>query len=198
MSKGGASSKTADGHDVSIGKVLKFNLKVDKKGKNCYPKWDLKNRFVADLEDQINDRLDAVGISGEDRQNLLSELFKNLTREAPPVILPSEAPILYKEREDKSQSAEDFTHYYYADFLGKGLTRATLKKLDKSLYGMLMKGGFPESLRELIPTAQGKGGGGSHSKGGSKPVYSAEELAERTRRQARERMKRYRDRKADG
>ena len=173
-------------------------LYVDKKGKHCYPKWDLKNRLIADLEDQINDRIDAVGISGEERQNLLSELFKNLTRELPQVDLPPKAPMLYKDREDKSQTAEQFTREHYAAFFGKGLTRATLKQLDKSLYGMLMKGGFPESLRELIPAAQGKGGGGNHSKGGSKPVFSDEELAERTRSQARERMRRYRQRKANG
>jgi len=178
-------------------------LKVDKNNQNWYSDWELNDQIIARLKRVITQELEISHASSEDRTRIISELFAQLTQPVKaPSQLPDKAPALYKERPDKSQSAENFTNYYYSKYFGKGLTRADLKRLDKSLYGMLMKGGFPPSLAENIPPAQGKGGGGFHgkggSKGGSKPVYSPEELAKRTREQAKERMRRYRQRQSQG
>lgn len=172
-------------------------LKLDKISKIYYTEWELDAQINQRLKILIIRELDRCGVLEENRSRILSEVFDDFSKQTEaPSLVPDVAPALYKERPDKSQSAEAFTNFHYSKYFGKGLTRADLKRLDKSLYGMLMKGGFPDSLKHKIPPAQGKGGGGHHGKGGSKPIFSAEELADRTRQQARDRMRRYRQRQS--
>ena len=48
--------------------------------------------------------------------------------------LPEAAKIKYKDRVNKEQDPVSFTREHYGDFLGKGLTRAHIQKIDSSLY----------------------------------------------------------------
>ncbi len=166
-------------------------LKVDKNNQLYYPAWELREQLIARLKRIITQELQSTVASREERARIISDVFADL---ANPVKtqsqLPDRAPALYKERANKSQSAEEFTHIHYSEYFGKGLTRAALKRLDKSLYGMLMKGGFPESLKDAIPPAQGKGGGGK-----GKARLSDKEAIERKRARDREASRRYYERK---
>lgn len=73
-----------------------------------------------------------------------------------PVNIPDKAPELYKDRADRKENAEDFTRRVYGSWFRKGISRPHIKQLDKSLYGMLNKGGFPESLVQDLPAAPGR------------------------------------------
>lgn len=162
-------------------------LKVDKDCRTFYPDWELEDQIVEQIKNIVSEKLESAGISGEDRARIISKAFTDLSRPAEaPSELPAEAPALYMQRADKSQSAEAFTHEHYSKYFGKGLTRADLKKLDLSLYRMLMKGTFPASLADKIPPAQGKGGGGR------KPKLSDAERSARARARSRETSKRHR------
>lgn len=206
-----AGAAFAQQRGLSLINLIKFFLS---KTELCYPKGiklnkkNLDDHILTDTELRLNDiRKQIRQLFNEAREIGQNEpetfqTFKAdvaaLTTEntEPEVPLPTKAPELYKDRKNKGQTAEEFTKTVYSKWIeAGGITRADLKRLDKSLYGMLMKGGFPESLKDLIPPAQGKGGG---NKGGRKPVFSNEELAERTRAKARERTRRYRERKAAG
>ncbi|WP_114964087.1 hypothetical protein [Tritonibacter mobilis] len=70
--------------------------------------------------------------------------------------LPTQAPELYKERQDRKEDPETFTRRVYAPWLGLGLHRAHVKELDKSLYQALYKRGLSDELAALLPTAQGR------------------------------------------
>ena len=162
-------------------------LRLDKISEIYYPYRKLKEEIVARLKKVINKELEDSGASSEDQSRIISELFAELTK--PPTthsLLPDKAPAFYKDRSDKTQSAEDFTWKHYSEYFDKGLTRADLKRLDLSLYRMLMKGKFPASLADKIPPAQGKGGGGR------KPKLSDAERGERARARSRETSKRHR------
>ena len=140
-------------------------LNVDKKGKYCYPKWDLRDRFVAGLRCEITDRLDAGGIHGEERRNVITELFKELTQELEKSEYPSLAPELYKDRAKREidgafrkEKPDEFVRRVYKKWLNQagGLPRPTLKELDEACYRALYKHGFPDDFETLLPPARGR------------------------------------------
>ena len=137
-------------------------LNIDKKGKYCYPKWDLRDRLVAGLRCEITDRLDAGGIHGEERRNIITELFKSLTFDSPQAELPDNAPELYAERSDKSEKPEDFLVRVYAGLTGSverpaSIYRSHVKAWDIRLYQALYKRRKTiENFDILLPPSQGK------------------------------------------
>lgn len=167
-------------------------LEIDKISQVYYTEWNLKEDVNARLKSLIARELNRSGVSETDRARIISEVFSDLSKPVQaPSQLPDKAPALYKERDDKSQSAEEFTRQHYSEFFGKGLTRADLKRLDLPLYRMLMKGSFPTSLADEIPPAQGKGGGGRRPK----LELTKEEREQRLREQRREASRRFRARR---
>jgi len=58
---------------------------------------------------------------------------------APASSLPAQAPALWLEREDRTESVPDFIRRVYAPWLGQGLTQAHVSHLDRSLYNALQK-----------------------------------------------------------
>ena len=67
--------------------------------------------------------------------------------------IPSFAPRLYSERQDKSQKADAFLREVWADWLGKGLYQHTLRRLDPALMVALdnQYRGKREELLEMLP-----------------------------------------------
>ncbi len=54
--------------------------------------------------------------------------------------LPAKAPALWRERTTGQKvSPTDFIHKYYGEWIGKGLTRAHIGQLDKTLYNAYAK-----------------------------------------------------------
>ncbi|PQA86026.1 hypothetical protein [Hyphococcus luteus] len=51
--------------------------------------------------------------------------------------LPKRAPELYRDRKDRSEKAPDFIKRVYSDFIGKGLSKAHIRQLDRGLYQAL-------------------------------------------------------------
>jgi hypothetical protein len=145
-----------------------------------------------ELKKLIEEKFAQDGITNiNERKRILSEVFDELSKPTEtPSLIPKVASALYMERPDKSQTAEEFTHIHYGEYFDKGLTRADIKRLDKSLYGMLMKGRFSDSLKDLIPSSQGKGGGGRKPK----MDLTKEERQERIKKQRRQASQRYRAR----
>lgn len=140
-------------------------LYVDKKGKHCYPKWDLKDRLVAGLRTDISNCLDAGGIHGDERRNVLAALFKSLTEELEKTDYPSLAPELYKDRAKREiegvfrkEKPDEFVRRVYQKWLNQvgGLPRPTLKELDEACYRALYKHGFPDDFETLLPPARGR------------------------------------------
>ena len=160
MSKNNAAPRTPT--KISRPTTRRPLLKVDKKSKYCYPKWDLKKKFVHELEELITTRLDAVGIIGEDRDNLLSELFQKLTAEVQQAELPSQAPELYAERADKSEKPEAFLVRVYDGLTGTPerpakIVRSHIKAWDHRLYEALYKRRkIIDNFETLLPPSQGK------------------------------------------
>lgn len=58
---------------------------------------------------------------------------------SPTVKLPAVAPALWLKRTNKQQQAPDFIEKTYGQWLGKGLTRAHIHKLDAPLYNALAR-----------------------------------------------------------
>lgn len=56
-----------------------------------------------------------------------------------PAALPAEAPALWLQRADRSQTPPAFIREHYRPWLGKGLTQAHILRLDRSLYNALHK-----------------------------------------------------------
>lgn len=184
---------TAAKKEVTVSLPLNSpELKVDKNSQIYYSDWKLEDQIIEELKGLIEGRLEQENASEESRMRIRFKLAARLSAPAPaPSLVPDVAPALYKERPDKSQSAEAFTLHHYSKYFGQGgLTRADLKRLDLPLYRMLMKGGFPPSLADDIPPAQGKGGGGRKPK----MTLSQEEREERLREQRRSASRRYKER----
>lgn len=72
------------------------------------------------------------------------------------VILPSRAPELYKEREDRKENPVNFIRRVYGSWLGKGLLRPHIKKLDLPLYQSLYRFGIPDDFDVVLPKATGR------------------------------------------
>lgn len=53
--------------------------------------------------------------------------------------LPTQAPALWLERENRKETPPEFIKREYAPWLGRGLTQAHIRRLDKSLYMALHK-----------------------------------------------------------
>lgn len=51
--------------------------------------------------------------------------------------IPAQAPAKWSKRDKKNESPVDFIRREYADWIGKGLTRAHLRRLDMTLYDAL-------------------------------------------------------------
>lgn len=69
-----------------------------------------------------------------------SDLLKPFRADAEPeTFLPTVAPALWLDREDRQQPPTKFIRDTYRDHLGKGLTRAHIFHLDKPLYNALAK-----------------------------------------------------------
>ena len=137
-------------------------LYVDKKSKHCYPKWDLRDRLVESLNSEITNRLDADGIYGEERRNVITELFQTLTLESPRIQIPDSAPEFYADRGDKSEKPEDFLVRVYAGLTGSeerpaSIFRSHIKAWDVRLYQALYKRRkIIEKFDVLLPPSQGK------------------------------------------
>ena len=117
-----------------------------------------ENLRLYEIKNQIRQLFEeASGIIKDDPVAL--NKFKEEASGAPRVdktSIPEKAPELYKERAERKEDPEAFTRRVYEPWLGKGLLRPHIKQLDKSLYGMLNKGGFPESLAHDLPAAPGR------------------------------------------
>jgi hypothetical protein len=53
------------------------------------------------------------------------------------LLLPATPPAKWLDRKDRTESPIDFIRRDYSPWLGKGLTRADIRRLDKSLYAAL-------------------------------------------------------------
>jgi hypothetical protein len=66
-----------------------------------------------------------------------------------PGTLPKQAPVMWENREKKDESPVTFIKREYAQWLGKGICRADIRRLDKKLYEALYawigkSGGMPD------------------------------------------------------
>ena len=93
---------------------------------------DLKNRIPDDLSS--SERADVFVYLGE-KMGMTHLLRPEAQPPNPNYIPPPEvAPELYRDRKNRKESAPEFTVRVYAKWLGKGLARNHLLKLDRSLY----------------------------------------------------------------
>ena len=107
------------------------------------------------------------GDEGYAKEELVAELrgeMAALTTDTAEIIdIPTEAPEIYCKRQKREidgvlrkETPEEFTRRVYARWLGKGLVRPDVRKIDKGLYEALYKYGYPDDFDTLLPTAQGR------------------------------------------
>lgn len=70
--------------------------------------------------------------------------------------LPTQAPELYKTRENRKEKPPEFIKRVYGEWLGKGLLRPHIKQLDLALYQNFYRQGVPEEFDTLLPKAGGR------------------------------------------
>lgn len=119
----------------------------------------LKRQYLKDLAGEVFSKASLVFDSPDQFDAFIKELAE---RHRPKGVakpdLPTLAPKLYKERENRNQKPEEFLEDVYGPWLrGKGLFRSHIKAWDLSLYQSLYKrrSQIPE-FETLLPTAQGR------------------------------------------
>ena len=70
--------------------------------------------------------------------------------------LPTQAPELYKDRDNRKERPPEFIKRVYSKWLGKGLLRPHIKQLDLALYQNFYRQGVPEEFDTLLPKAGGR------------------------------------------
>lgn len=115
---------------------------------------------VAELQDSIAQLADRYALSPQDIVQLLKDfLLAYEARSAlgsPSEALPSKAPALWAQRDlNLRQNPPQFFHAVYDAWLGKGLTRKTLRDLDPDLYRAITvwEVRHPEDRIQDLPTA---------------------------------------------
>lgn len=134
----------------------KIRLKLDKINQVYYHKGDLRTKILTNLKTLLTNELDTLGITGDARLSVISELFTELTDPEIKVLLPDKAPELYKERTNRKEKPDAFIRRVYAKWLGRGLLRPHIKDLDSAAYRAMYKHGIPDDFETLLPTAQGR------------------------------------------
>lgn len=106
---------------------------------------------ISDINKAIDALVEAFNryqISDDYVKGKLSELTDRLFPSKPS--LPTVAPELYADRQDRKENPVDFIKRVYGPYIGNGLDRPTLLHLDKQLYHGLnqwrIKHGLPEGL----------------------------------------------------
>lgn len=104
--------------------------------KSSQPEFNLLCSLVID---GLSSAFDVVGIPGGDRLQLAKDIAKAIlarssrTELSSPIVLPTEAPELYSGLRGP-ETPPEFVERVYGQWLGKGLTRATIRTLDPTLY----------------------------------------------------------------
>lgn len=72
-------------------------------------------------------------------------------------VLPSSAPEFYKARVDRHETAIEFTQRVYGEWLGNGLRRTDIQRLDPPLWTALrkLKSSWPDSMIQALPPERG-------------------------------------------
>lgn len=102
-------------------------------------------RDVGRIEDDLLDVFKKYSVGEAERASILKELFGKLTgeestepaRENERPQLPTRAPELYAERADRRENPVAFIKRVYAPWIGNGLDRPAVLRLDKQLYNGL-------------------------------------------------------------
>ena len=136
--------------------ALHETRKLDNFSQRFYYDWDLEDKLIHELVAEIEGRLKLENITGARRAFLLADLVRALN--SPPPSLPKQAPELYRDRHDRSETADDFVRRVYRAWLEQpgGLPRPVLRTIDEPCYRALYKQGIPDDLATMMPTARGK------------------------------------------
>jgi hypothetical protein len=117
-----------------------------------------ESEFIQSITIQFEIYSANASLSDDDKRALADKIAKNLaaktTREE---LLPTEAPALWSERKTgRGVSPADFIRSHYGSWIGKGLNREHIRKLDQKLYQALAtwiaRHGLPEDLSGLAPS----------------------------------------------
>lgn len=95
---------------------------------------------VFELSFGINKIFNELALSGDERRLVIRKLLSCLDMDGDMGLrakLPNIAPEFYNERKDRSEDAVSFINRVYGRWLGNGLARSDIMKLDNPLYQSL-------------------------------------------------------------